>query len=413
LHFSLDQNADWFILAIMDRLYDRLLRDHLLQHRQMAFVTGPRQVGKTTTCRALGDRYFSWDVPEHSRLVTGGPGSVAEAAGLHVLSESTPVLVFDELHKYPRWKSFLKGFFDLHEQDCRILVTGSSRLDVFRRRGDSLMGRYFLYRMHPLSVAELLGTELPDKGLWRQPRELDHDKWETLLRWGGFPEPWEKSSETFSRRWQNLRRTQLIREDARDLTRIQELPLLEVMARLLEERSGQQLIYANLARDVSVSPHTARSWVDTLGALHFGFCLKPWFRNIASSLRKEPKWFLRDWSVIADEGQRFETMVACHLLKAVEGWTDLGLGTFELRYLRDKMQREVDFLVIRDGQPWFLVEAKLSDKTPSPALHHFQNQTKAPHAFQIVKNLPYVEANPFEKSTPVAVSAKTLLSQFL
>lgn len=397
----------------MERLYGRILRDHLRQHRQMAFVSGPRQVGKTTTCRALGDRYFSWDLPDHSRLVISGPRAVAEAAGLFILSDAKPVVVFDELHKYPRWKTFLKGFFDLHEQDCRILVTGSSRPDVFRKGGDSLMGRYFLYRMHPLSVAELLGTELPDESLWRLPRELAHDQWEALQRWGGFPEPWEKASETFSRRWRNLRRTQLIREDARDLTRIQELPLLEILARLLEERSGQQIIYANLARDVSVSPHTARSWVDTLGSLHFGFCVKPWFRNITSSLRKEPKWFLRDWSVIADEGRRFETLVACHLLKAVEGWTDLGLGTFELRYLRDKLQREADFLIVRDGQPWFLVEAKLSDPVPSPTLYHFQKQTGAAHAFQVVRDLPYVEANPFERSTPVAVPAKTLLSQLL
>ena len=397
----------------MDRLYDRVLREHLQQHRQMAFVSSPRQVGKTTTFRALGDRYFSWDLPEHSRLVTTGPKAVAEAAGLQVLSDTIPIPIFDELHKYHRWKSFLKGFFDQHENECRVVVTGSSRLDAFRRGGDSLMGRYFLYRMHPLSVAELLGTELPGETLWRLPRPLDDGQWETLLRWGGFPEPWEKASETFSRRWQNLRRTQLIREDARDLTRIQELPLLEVMARLLEERSGQQLIYANLARDVAISPHTARSWVDTLSALHFGFCLKPWFRNVASSLRKEPKWFLRDWSVIADEGQRFETMVACHLLKAVEGWTDLGLGTFDLRYLRDKSQREVDFLVVRDGQPWFLVEAKLSDRNPAPGLLHFQRQTGATHAFQVVKNLPYVEANPFEKTTPVTVPARTLLAQLL
>lgn len=397
----------------MERLYGRILRDHLHQHRQMAFVSGPRQVGKTTTCRALGDRYFSWDLPDHSRLVIAGPTAVAEAAGLFALSESKPVLVFDELHKYPRWKSFLKGFFDLHEPDCRILVTGSSRLDVFSKGGDSLMGRYFLYRMHPLSVAELLGTELPEASLWRLPRELAHDQWEALLRWGGFPEPWEKASETFSRRWRNLRRNQLIREDARDLTRIQELPLLEILARLLEERSGQQITYANLARDVSVSPHTARSWVDTLGSLHFGFCVKPWYRNITSSLRKEPKWFLRDWSVIADEGRRFETLVACHLLKAVEGWTDLGLGTFELRYLRDKLQREVDFLVVRDGQPWFLVEAKLSDPVPSSSLHHFQQQTGAAHAFQIVRDLPYVEANPFDRASPVSVPAKTLLSQLL
>jgi len=397
----------------MDRLYDSILRDHLSQHRQMAFVTGPRQVGKTTACRALEGRYFSWDLPEHSRLVVAGARAVAEAAELGALAAEPPVVVFDELHKYPRWKSFLKGFFDLHEKDCRIVVTGSSRLDVFRRGGDSLMGRYFLYRMHPLSVAELLATDPPGEPVWRPPSQLDQERWETLQRWGGFPEPWGKASETFSRRWQNLRRAQLIREEARDLTRIQELPLLEVAARLLEERSGQQLVYANLARDVSVSPHTARSWVDALVALHFGFCVKPWFRNVASSLRKEPKWFLRDWSVVADEGRRFETMVACHLLKAVEGWTDLGLGTFELRYLRDKSQREVDFLVVRDGNPWFLVEAKLSERTPAPALRHFQIQTGAPHAFQIVRDLPYVEANPFEKTAPVAVPALTLLSQLV
>ena len=182
---------------------------------------------------------------------------------------------------------------------------------------------------------------------------------------------------------------------------------------ILAERSGQQLVYSNLAREIQVSVDTAKRWVDLLGRMHYGFLVRPWFKNIAKALRKEPKWFLRDWSGLADEGARAETFVACHLLKAVEGWTDLGLGDFELRYLRDKQKREVDFLVVRDRQPWFLVEVKLADPNLSPALAYFQAQTKASHAFQVVINLPYEPADCFAVRQPVAVPAKTFLSQLL
>jgi hypothetical protein len=136
-------------------------------------------------------------------------------------------------------------------------------------------------------------------------------------------------------------------------------------------------------------------------------------RNVAKALRKEPKWFQRDWSGVADDGARAETLVACHLLKAVEGWTDLGFGDFELRYLRDKQKREVDFLVVRDRKPWFLVEVKQKDTTLSPSLAYFQSQTKAPHAFQVVLDLPYEAADCFQVKHPVVVPAKTFLSQLL
>jgi hypothetical protein len=130
-------------------------------------------------------------------------------------------------------------------------------------------------------------------------------------------------------------------------------------------------------------------------------------------LRKEPKWFLRDWAGIGDAGDRAETLVACHLLKAVEGWTDLGFGDFELRYLRDKAKREVDFLVVHDRKPWFLVEVKASDTGLSPALAHFQGQTRAAHAFQVVLNLPFESVDCFSTSRPVVVPARTFLSQLL
>jgi predicted AAA+ superfamily ATPase len=390
-----------------------MLREHISENRQMAFVSGPRQVGKTTTCRQLGDRYFSWDATDHSLLFVKGQDAIAEAAKLKVIHDKPPILIFDELHKYPRWKSFLKGFFDVYERDCRVVVTGSSRLDTYRRGGDSLMGRYFLFRMHPLSIAELLSTQLPDETLLRSPAFLDDAQWEALNRFGGFPEPFAAATDRFSRRWQSLRHAQLLKEDARDLTRIQELPLLEVMAKILQSRSSQQLIYANLAKDVTIAPNTARSWVDVLCSLHYGFLVKPWSKNVTSALRKEPKWFLRDWSGITDEGQRFETLMACHLLKATDGWTDLGYGQFELRYIRDKQKREIDFVITRDSKPWILVEAKLRDTRLSPALPHFQQLTGAAHAFQVVMHMPFVNANPFDRKGPLIVPARTFLSQLL
>jgi uncharacterized protein len=153
--------------------------------------------------------------------------------------------------------------------------------------------------------------------------------------------------------------------------------------------------------------------VDILERLHYGFVVRPWFANVTKALRKEPKWFLRDWSGIADPGQKAETFVACHLLKAVEGWTDLGLGAFELRYLRDKLKREIDFLVVRDRKPWFLVEVKTRDTRLSDALGYFQKATKAKHAFQAVIELPYVNADCFARNEPIVVPARTLLSQLL
>jgi len=277
----------------MKRIYDNILRTHLDSLRQMAFVAGPRQVGKTTTCRDIGDVYIDWDAYEDQRRIIAGGDTVARASGLHRLADARPVIVFDELHKYPHWKRFLKGFFDVYEQDCRIVVTGSSRLDVYRRGGDSLMGRYFLYRMHPFSVAELVATDLPDASCLRSPACIDNDAFEALFNHGGFPEPMLAASDSFSRRWRRLRHSQLFKEDIRDLTHIRDVSLVEVMGRMLAERSGQQLVVASLAWDLGVAPNTVKSWVEALCALHVGFLVRPWFRNISSALRKEPKWFFQ------------------------------------------------------------------------------------------------------------------------
>jgi predicted AAA+ superfamily ATPase len=205
----------------------------------------------------------------------------------------------------------------------------------------------------------------------------------------------------------------LLREDVRDLTRVQELRGIETIGHLLASRSGGQLIFSNLATEVGVSVDTVRRWVTILSELYVGFELRPWFRNVAKALRKEPKWYLRDWSGITDPGARAETFAACHLLKAVETWTDLGLGAFELRYLRDKLKREVDFLIVRDGEPWVLIEIKSMRETLSPHLFHFQKQTGAKHAFQAVVDLPHEAIDCFAHSGPVVVPLRTLLSQLV
>jgi predicted AAA+ superfamily ATPase len=334
------------------RFYTAVLTDHLERHRQMALVSGPRQVGKTTACKSLSDQYLNWDNADDRRRLLRGPAALAETLQLARLMAKPPVAVIDELHKYSKWKSLLKGFFDTYGDRVHLIVTGSSRLDVFRRGSDSLMGRYLLYRMHPWSVGESLRTDLPPREI-QPPAELISAEWDALWEHGGFPEPFLRRDSRFTRRWRSLREEQLSREDLREVAQVADLGTMETLMQLLAEQSAQQLVYSNLAREIQVSVDTVKRWVDLLARLHYGFMVRPWFRNVAKALRKERKWYQRDWSGLADDGARAETLVACHLLKAVEGWTDLGFGDFDLRYLRDKQKREVDFLVVKDHKPWF------------------------------------------------------------
>lgn len=401
------------MISELPRVYQAVLADHFARHRQMAFLSGPRQVGKTTLAEGLvGECLINWDDADDRRLLLAGPKEVARHFGLDTLRGAPPRVGFDELHKFGRWKSFLKGFFDSYGKQARVLVTGSSRLEVFQRGGDSLMGRYLPYRIHPFSVGELARAELPTAPI-RPPCAVKDADYAALLEHGGYPEPFVRRDRRFTLRWGDLRLQQLLREDVRDLTRVKELGQLEVLARLLVERSATQLVYSNLALDVQVSVDTVRRWVETFRFLHLGFLVRPWFRNVAKALRKEPRWFLFDWSRIEDVGARTETFMACHLQKAVDVWNDLGLGRFELCYLRDKEQREVDFIIIKDHQPWFLVESKHGLEKLSPALAYFQGQTKAPHAFQVTLGMDFVDADCFHEHQPIIVPARTFLSQLI
>lgn len=395
------------------RIYSTIVDEHLRKYRQMVFLSGPRQVGKTTIGEDVATDYLSWDDDVVRRLVKQGQRAVVDAYGLAELREGERIVAFDEIHKYGPWKQFLKGFYDAYSRGVKVVVTGSARLDVYKRGGDSMMGRYFPYRMHPFSVAELLDVSLPGEGLIRAPQRLADDEWEALLKFGGFPDPFVRRDVRFSRRWNALRFEQLTQSDVRDMTQIVELDQLSVLAEILNHRSGEQLVYRNLAVEVGVDEKTVKKWIKALKSLYFGFEVRPWFKNIENSLRKTAKWYMRDWSQIEDLGKRAETLVACHLLKAVEGWTDMGYGDFSLGYLRDKQKREVDFVVVKDGSPWFLVEVKSRDENMSSNLAHYQRLTGAKHAFQVVLDAAYVDRDCFDVSSPVVVPARTFLSQLV
>ncbi len=354
-------------------LEDAILSD-ALETGKMAFISGPRQCGKTTLAERLlqatgcQENYFNWDDEDFRRQWLRSPKGLAEQ--LRVPEAGLPLMAFDELHKHRHWKNSLKGFYDLNRKRVRILVTGSARLDVYRKSGDSLVGRYLPYRLHPFTLGETAQVKPPPAGEWPRPSASDF-KVEDLLELGGFAEPLFSASKQKAERWWRIYRDQLIREDLRDLKAVRDLNLVSALVTLLADKVSGPLSYASLQEDLKVAFATARDWVEALESLYFCFLVRPYSRKIAGSLRKEPKLYFYHWAAVKDPGKKLENMVACHLLKSCHAWTDLAFGDFRLWYLRDKHKREVDFLVTRDERPWLLVEVKSSDRELSPTLAHF------------------------------------------
>ena len=396
----------------MKRKYEQLLKDHFSQNNQMAFIAGPRQVGKTTSCMAFAAQphYFNWDSEDDRRVILNGPAEVADVIG----ATTGRTIVLDELHKYPGWKNFLKGFYDTYaHKRFRVVVTGSSRLDLYRKGADSLMGRYFMYRMHPLSVGEITNTKLLEEEI-SSPHPISKKKFSALLQFGGFPEPYLKKNTRFYNRWKSTRLKLLFREDLRETTRLLEVGQVEILAELLKHQAGQLVSYASLARKVRASEDSIRRWISVLASLYFCFQIRPWSNNISRSILKNPKIYLTDWSLVDDKGAKHENFVACHLQKAVNWWQDLGYGTYKLYYLRTKDKREIDFLVARNGKPWFIAEVKSSSqKRVSKSLEYFKTRTGAEHAFEVVMNMPYEDVDCFAYDYPVRVPAATFLSQLI
>lgn len=340
----------------------------------MAFISGPRQVGKTTLSQIVSQSfdqsiYKNWDQTEFRRIWTKQPDHLTTEFNLARVNQSR-LLILDEIHKAPLWKQKVKGLFDTRSEDISIMVTGSARLNVFKKGGDSLLGRYFHFRLHPLSLREALGLRPHSPDLVNQTLfsgkaphliKKSQDTLSQLLHFGGFPEPFLKKDESFSRLWRRGRTDKIIREDLRDLTRIQEISQVQALLSLLPEKIGQPLSIQSLREDLEVAHDTVSRWLRYLQELYLFFEIKPFSKRIPRSLKKEGKIYFYDWSDGLEKGARFENFVASHLLKACHYWEDTGAGSFDLHYLRNKEKNEIDFLVSKDKRPWFTVECKYAD----------------------------------------------------
>ena len=396
----------------MERLVARYLFDPEMTADKMIFLTGPRQVGKTTFARnwllsgGSIDTYFNWDDPavivEYRRNPLFFKNIIEERYG----GEPVPV-VFDEIHKQKNWRDILKGFYDSNREKVRLLVTGSSRLGMYRKSGDSLVGRYFSYRMFPLGLPEavadfsfVLSDDLllaNGEGLLREVRKVDTDKTrealERLVRFGGFPEPFLKASPKFHRRWQADYKTLLTKEDVRDLSLIADIRGLEHLVELLPSKVGSPLSVNSLREDLSGHHSTIAKWIAVLKEVYLLFSIRPWHRQIQRSLKKEPKLYFFDWSLLPDPGTRFENLLAVSLVRMAERFTETGLGMFEVMYIRDTAKREVDFVLVKDGKPLALFEAKEGEREIAPAIRHFGLMLNLP-CYQIVRDLDRPEAFP-------------------
>lgn len=333
----------------------------------MVFLTGPRQVGKTSLALDIAKDY------EHSVYLNYDNFSHREIIKQENWLADTRLLILDELHKMNDWKNYLKGIYDTKPAQLQILVTGSARLETFRQSGDSLAGRFFRHRLNPLSV-----VEIPDS---------NHQTINRLMQRGGFPEPFLTESETDARRWRLQYIDGLIRTDILDFEKIHDFRAIQLTLELLRQRVGAPLSYSSLARDVGSSPNTIKRYIEILEALYIIFRVTPYHRNIARSIQKEGKIYFYDTAMVqGDEGIRFENLVAISLLKhlnAIEDYKGIKAG---LKTLRTKEKKEVDFLLEINGQPANMIEVKLTDSKISPTLKYFHNKYGIA-AIQLIKNL--------------------------
>ncbi|MCZ8156868.1 MAG: ATP-binding protein [Leptospira sp.] len=368
------------------------LPDFLIHHPvdKMLFLAGPRQVGKTTLAKAVLTKYpgvyLNYDIPADRKKLKNERDLLSNQR----LEFKKPTIIFDEIHKMTRFKNFLKGFFDENQHSARIWVTGSGRLDLYQKGGDSLLGRYFLYHLHPFTISELrqVRLESPERS-WDNLKTSKSGpfNYESLLKFGGFPEPYTKHDASFYRRWSETRKQRILREDIRDLTRIQDIDRLESLVELLPSKVGSLLSINSIREDLEVAFETAESWLTVLERVYYIYFIKPYSKKITRGIRKEKKIYFWDWATLTDPGIRFENFVVSHFKRAVDYWNDFGLAKAELFFIRDKEKREVDLLLTVEGKPFCLIEIKLSDKDPSPNLIRFGKAIGCNQFLQVV-NLP-------------------------
>lgn len=404
------------------RYLESSLNEICFKSGKMAFVSGPRQSGKTTMAKSLlkqrgSGTYGNWDEIKFRRLWTKDPGLVLPSPGT-----IKPLIILDELHKAKLWKRDLKGLYDTQGENYDILVTGSGRLNIYRKGSDSLMGRYYHFKLYPFSVAELRNLSdslMPDtliQELFSKNRSYPPEAniaLENLYRFGPFPEPLFAAESRTANLWRRNRIEKIIREDLRDLSHLTELSQIEMLASLLPEKAAQPLSIQSLSEDLEVSYTTVKRWLNYLNELYYIIRVKPYAKSLPRSIKKENKLYLWDWSEIETEGARYENLIAIHLLKYCDYLTDTGVDSFEVRYLKNKEKKEIDFLILRKNKPFLPIEVKLNEQTPSASWDKFMKHIHCTYGIQVVMSPNVHKIYEYQEYKILVISAAHFLQHLI
>ena len=349
---------------------------------KIVILSGPRQVGKTTLSQQLSPSfvYLNFDSSSDRNITRK-----------QEWDRDVQLVIFDELHKMKNWKSWIKGVYDTEGIPPSLLITGSARIETARKGGDSLAGRFFSHRLHPLSVKEICQylNEDPKNAL---------DK---LINLGGFPEPYLKGKESYAKRWRRTHIDTIIRQDLIDLERVRDVRSIEILIDLLKMRVGSATSYSSLAEDLQVSSHSVKHWLQILENLYVIFPVRPYHKNIARSILKEPKYYFYDTGAVEGGiGAKLENVFALSLLKELHFLEDTTGSKVSLHYLRDKLKNEVDFLVVIDEKPVLMIEVKVSDDSFSKSLFRFQHFLEQTKSLQVVYNLDRKKSSKGVKMLP-------------
>lgn len=400
-----------------ERILYQKIWEKLSSYKNMILLSGPRQSGKTTLAKIISKGfnnqvYYNWDAIPSKRKLIEDPYFFEKTDRM---DESIPLVILDEIHKYSDWKNYLKGVYDSFADEYKFLVTGSGRLDLYQRGGDSLAGRYMKFHLLPFTYSELTNHQysvpyfLDHLFRFQEDKKTDYDLWDSLFELSGFPEPFLKGEKDFYRLWSNNYQHQLLREDIRDSTQIKKFYSLEILYSLLPLKIGSPLSLSSLNSDVRVSVDSIKTWLEVFEMHYLIFRISPWTNKIPRAIKKDKKVYLFDYVQIDDESIRFENMIGLELYRAILNWNDLGLGDFSLHYIRNKEKEEVDFLICKNHHPILLIECKLSDENISKNLIKFQNKLDVP-AIQLVnkKHIGRIVTN--QKNKILVISAPRWLS---
>ena len=335
--------------------------------KKIILLMGPRQAGKTTFAKSLSNNYeyLNYDATEQKILFNKKDWS-----------RDKDLIIFDELHKMSGWKKWLKGIYDTEgPRNPSLIVTGSARMDIARKMGDSLAGRHFLYRLYPLDLKEISQNKLftPDEAISR------------LMNFGGFPEPFLEGDPLFYNKWKRSHLEMILRQDLLDLERVTNIAKIELLIELLRQRVGTIVSKESLAKALEVSPHTVKSWLTILENLFVLFSVTTWTTSVHKSLLKAKKYYFYDTGhVDGDVGAKFENLVAVSLLKQIHYQEDVGGDKLTLHFLRNKKEQEIDFAICNKHHPKLILEAKWDDPNPDSNFKAFADFESNPEYVQLI-----------------------------